>query len=163
MYSCSYQGYKRKWNESEPRSGRDANSGTHSQVSLAEIYIFWMQWSSCPCKETNTHEVVRLIAYFTCTSHPGKRQHLLRSSLLIQKYLLSAYYVLRAGDAVVHLIKSLSLCSLHSGWEDRIQTDNIISDNNMLPGKKRQWVSTESDLMRVMMSGTTLALEDSLR
>ncbi|XP_036185812.1 ribosome-recycling factor, mitochondrial isoform X6 [Myotis myotis] len=31
VYSCSYQGYKRKWNESEPRSGRDANSGTHSQ------------------------------------------------------------------------------------------------------------------------------------
>lgn len=30
VYSCSYQGYKRKWNESEPRSGRNTNSGTHS-------------------------------------------------------------------------------------------------------------------------------------
>uniref|UniRef100_A0A8I5TQE5 Uncharacterized protein n=1 Tax=Pongo abelii TaxID=9601 RepID=A0A8I5TQE5_PONAB len=30
VYSCSYQGYKRKWNESESRSGRGTNSGTHS-------------------------------------------------------------------------------------------------------------------------------------
>ena len=54
------------------------------------------------------HETVRLMACFTCTSHPGKFQHLLRSSLLTEKYLLSTYYVLGAGDAAGSLIEPLS-------------------------------------------------------
>ena len=36
----SKMGGRRKWNEFEPRSGGDTNSGTHSQVSLADTHIF---------------------------------------------------------------------------------------------------------------------------
>lgn len=126
MYSCSYQGYKRKWNESEPRSGGDANSGTHSQVSLADVHIFWCNGAALFGRKPTLHDTVSLIVYFTCISHPGWLQHLLGSSLI-------------DSDAAVDLTKFLSSHILHSYGKIGL-INKVIPDNEMLWEKKGQCV-----------------------
>ena len=141
MYSCSYQGYKRKWNESEPRSGGDANSGTHSQVSLADVHIFWCNGAALFRRKPTLLDTVSLMVYFTCISHPGWLQHLLGSSLV-------------DSDAAVDLTKFLSSHILHSYGKIGL-INKVIPDNEMLWEKKGQCVPIESDLLRVMVAGTT--------